>query len=203
MKRHRNRSLSPTRHMPGFTLVELLLALTITAMIGGGVSAMLFSVSYGTTSESDIRRVTVKERVIALRMDAAIRSSRMILDQGADYLVLWMGDSRDNGVPDLSEIRRIERNSATSELWSYTAIPALPDADNTQYTFITDFNTVTQALAGTANFPGQQWAGNVTAWGQTLDQANPQTATMLAYSITCSGNNVTSTVSSTLSLRGR
>lgn len=187
----------------GFTMVEILIAMAITALIGTGVSVMLVSVSNGTTSQSDLRRASVKEKVIAMRMNTAIRSSKIVLDQGPDYLVLWMGDERANGLPDLSEIRRIDRDSTTLELWSYTAPLGISDAANTTYSFVDDFQAITWALMGTANFPGQIWGTNVTAWTQTLNQTNPQATTLVGYSLTLAGNNVMGTVANTLSLRSR
>lgn len=199
----KQRSVSAVHRGAGFTMVELVLALAITGMIGLAVSSMLVSVSYGTTSQADLRRASVKEKVIALRMNLAISSSKMVLDQGVDYLILWMGDQRQNGLPDLSEIRRIDRDSTTLELWSYAAPPGLADADNTQYGFANDFETITAALAGTTNFPGEVWGTNVTAWTQTLNQTNPQAATIVGYSITMMANDVTGTATNTLSFRSR
>ena len=137
----------PRRVCGGFTLVEILLALGLTGLIAAGASTMLFSVSLGTTSEAEIRRTTVKEKVIGLRMSNALGASKMVLDHGTDYLVLWMGDQRDNGVPDLSELRRIERDGVTHQLTSYRAPLNLSDANNTTYGFVDDFGLSIQAIS--------------------------------------------------------
>ncbi len=196
-------SAKPRGCTGGFTMVEVMIALAVTGLVGAAVSAMLVSVSYGTSSQADLRRISVKERVIAIRMNTAISSSKMILDQGADHLVLWMGDSRQNGLPDLSEIRRIDRDATTLQITSYIAPIDLSDAANTQYSFADDFDAVTLALRGTADFPGEIWATGVTAWSQARNQTNPQAATLLSYNLTLAGDDVTGTVVHTLSLRSR
>ena len=196
-------SVSFVRHDSGFTMIEIMIAMAMTAMIGLAVSSMLVSVSYGTTTQDDLRRTTVKEKVIATRMDQAIRLSKMVLAQGPDHLVLWMGDRRRNGVPDLSEIRRIDRDNTTMELWSYSAPMSLSDSQNTPYSFATDFDATTSALMGTSNFPGELWGTGVTSWNQTLDQSNPQSAKLVGYSLTLPGNNVPSAATGVLSLRSR
>ena len=191
------------RNKNGFTIVEMILALGITAMVGVAVSAMLVSISYGTTNQTDLRRADVKERVLGMRISDAIQSSEMILAQGSDHLILWMGDSRENGLPDLSEIRRIDWDVTDQEMWSYSAPFDLLEANNTTYNFVDDFNTITLALMGTSNFPGEPWAHMVTGWTQTLDQVNPQAAKMIQYTVTLSGSDVVSVVTNTVSLRKR
>lgn len=199
----RNLSRTRGRYESGFTLVEIMLALTLTGLIAGATTSMLFSVAAATTTQSEIRHTTVKEKVIGLRMNDAISSSKTVLAQGADYLVLWMGDQRMNGVPDLSEIRRIERDDPTDQLMSYRAPFSLPDVDNATYMFTDNFNAITTAMKGSADFPGELWGTNVTAWTQTLDQSNAQSARLVSYRLTITNNDVTGTAAGTLSLKSR
>ncbi|MCP4247270.1 MAG: hypothetical protein GY778_09505, partial [bacterium] len=80
----------PTRtRRNGLTLVELLLAVMISALIGGGVVAMLVAVAYGTSSSRDLRAIVVKSATIDGRLGAAIRRSRQVLAVGTDYCILW------------------------------------------------------------------------------------------------------------------
>ncbi len=99
-------------------LVEILLALAITGVIAGGVASLLFAVAGGTKDRQDLRRRNVRVDVLAARVDGAIRSSGMVLGSDDRCLVLWVSDSKRNGVPDLSEIRRIEWESTTKQLLS-------------------------------------------------------------------------------------
>ena len=109
-----------TRLMTGprkaLTLIELLLGIAATALIGLAISSMLFATAYGTDSDKDLRGLIIKQKLAANRLTAAIRSSKMILAKGTDYIVLWMSDSTGEGEPNLSEMRRIQRDSGTGLL---------------------------------------------------------------------------------------
>lgn len=110
--------LLPRGFKGGLTLVEFVVAMSITILIGAAASAMFFSISRGTTSRTDARRLNVRLQLIASRMDAAIRSSKMVMFRDPGTLVLWMGYTRENDEPDISEIRRIELTTATAQLMS-------------------------------------------------------------------------------------
>ena len=184
-----------------FTFVEMMLALAVTVLIGVAVSGMLVSVSYGTTSEAELRRVSTKSALLRLRLNAAVRSSRMVLDQGPEFLVLWMADTRENGKPNLSEIRRLELDAGDGRFWSNTAPAGLPAGDDTQYNLSDDFDALTTALAGTANFPDELWATDVTDWVLTLDAASPQAAAVVSYRLTLQTDDAVDTVSGAATLR--
>ena len=77
-------------------------AMALTTLIGAGVSAMIVSVSYGTTTRSEQSRVNIKQKIVSARISAAIRSSKMVLAEGPEHLVLWTGDARKNSKPNLS-----------------------------------------------------------------------------------------------------
>lgn len=169
----------------GLTLVELLLALSVTAMIGAGVAAMMLLVSSGTTERTDLRALLVKEKSVAARLSAAVRSSLRVLDQGSDYVVLWIGDTRRDDQPNLSEIRLIERLS-DGRLLCYSA--SFPDGwtdeqiatADTAYQLTDNFRTVTTALKSGSYFPSELWAQGVQSWTVVLD-ATPETARLLSY----------------------
>jgi hypothetical protein len=176
------------------TLVELLLGLAITALIGLGIMTVLFAVTRGTATQNDARGLVVKEKVVGGRVGAALRGSKMVLASGTDYVILWSADMRDPGPPSLSQLRRLERDSS-GRLWSYAAsFPAdwtqdQIDAADTEYPFDSDFNAVTTALKtqmfGTQSaFPGALWGTAISAFSVTPNKANPQAATMMSYRVT-------------------
>jgi len=63
---------------------------------------MLWAVSYGTDSARDMRVLVVKHTLVATRFTAAVRSAKMVLAQGDDYIILWQDDTNSNSVPELS-----------------------------------------------------------------------------------------------------
>jgi len=178
----------------GTTLVEVLLALTVTSLVAAAVAALLFSTSYGTSSHDDMRDVLVSNEVAATRLGAALRASKMVLAKGDNYLVLWMADTEVNDEPDLSELRRVERDPATNELRSYRAPASLPKEDDTMYELVsTDFNAITDAMKGSANLPETLWATDVTEWTTTADAADPHNEGFVGFRITTSMHGVSAT----------
>lgn len=190
-----------SRRCAGLSFIEVMLSLAITGMIGASVVSMVSAVQYGTTNEADRRRLNIKQEIIRSRVNAAIRSSRMVLDSGSDYLVLWMGDTSANDKPNLSELRRVEWDSQTNELWSNKAPDTLAESDDTEFELTDDFDTITSALAGTANFPDELWATELTAWTHSLNETDAQTATVVIYSTTVQGADLSVSASSTSFLR--
>jgi hypothetical protein len=180
----------------------MLLSLAILALIGSVLTSMLFAMSHVTRGTAETRRRNLKTEVINERIDTTIRGSSRVLAAGPHWLVLWLGDSRADSAPDLSELCRIEWDAATKEIRCAKAPAGLADANNTAYAFTDDLATITDNLAGTANFPEQVWARNVTDWTLGLDGAAPSAARFVQYSLTIQDQSTTETSHSCASLRG-
>ncbi|MCX5659911.1 MAG: prepilin-type N-terminal cleavage/methylation domain-containing protein [Planctomycetota bacterium] len=184
-----SRSLA-SRNSAGLTLVELLLAMTVTAIMGMAIAQMLIATSSATNSRNDMRALITRQKALTVRLDEAIRGSTMVLASGSNYLVLWMGDTRADDVPNLSEIRRIEYDSSLGQLISYKAVfpgswtQAAILAADTQYALTSNFNTVTTGLKGSSTFPAEIWSRNIAGWSITLNNASAQSATLVSYRIT-------------------
>jgi hypothetical protein len=184
----------------GLTLAELVLSLAITSVVAGAVAFMLTSMRPAAESQTDVRNCAVSGARAAMRLDAAVRGSRMVLAQGAGYLVLWAAETTLNEAPDLSELRRIERDPATDELHYYEAPAGL--TDDTQYDLLTtDFNAVTNAVKGTASFPQQVWATDVSGWAINLNAGNPLQATFVGYRLSLTSGEASSILVGGASLR--
>lgn len=184
------------------TLIEVTIALGVTAMIGVAVSAMLVTVSEGTMIQDDNRRIGVKKAVIASRLDASIRSSRMILAKPDDGLVLWTGDSTANGSPNISEIVRIQWSRATNEVWVYAASPKLKGKKDLTYGLASDFASITAGLIG-RQLPGQRWGTEVTGFTVRLDETEPQRAALVNYRLTLEASGLEHTMTRQAALRSR
>jgi len=194
------------------TIVELLLALTITALVSAAVASMLLAVSYGTSSKRDLRGVIVKGRIIDARMASAIRESRAILESGTDYLVLWKGDTDPNGTagsPDLAEMLLIERDNAADTLSGY-AFPssysqAQIDAANVTYQLTGNpagfFQTATANAKTAGSFVQTLWGSGVTAVTFTLDGADPSDRSMVGYQLSLTAGDLNDTIVGSTSLR--
>lgn len=183
----------------GLTLVEMLMALAVTGLIGGAIAAMLSAVAYGTSSDRDIRSLVVKNKTLSTRITAAVRQSAQLLDADDGYVVLWTSDLNDNGQPDLLELRRIELDAGTDDLTSYTPDPSAVDVT---YDIDTDdFDAITTALIASGDLLGELWATGVTAWTVTVDTADPLDATLVSFQLTLTGGGLSDTSVNAVSLR--
>ncbi len=176
------------RRASGLTLVELMLSLTITAIIGVAISSMLVATSRATATSSDGRSLLVRHRVISARMNAAVRQSIMVLETGSTYIVLWRGDTDSSGAPNMTELQRIDLSagSITSYRWSLPAgwTPAAKAAADTAYSLSSNFNTATNTLKSNAYCTSEVWTTGVTAWSISLDASTAQNASLMSYRVT-------------------
>lgn len=177
--------MSTTPRRPrGVMLVEILLALAITGLVAAGVASLLAATASGTKDRQELRQKNVRADVLAHRIDIAIRSSSTLLARDSRTLVFWTADTKKNGVPNLSELRRIEYDNGGKQIVCYEAPPTLADASNTAYDLATtNFLTTTAGLRGTASFPGAVWGKNVRAWDSSPTTATPTTR-LIGYGFT-------------------
>ncbi|MEM1211900.1 MAG: type II secretion system protein [Planctomycetota bacterium] len=175
--------LARTARRRGLTLVELLLAISGSAVIGAAIVAMLTASAYATDEANDMRALVVRHKTISARLAANIRESKQVLATGTDYLVLWVADSDGDEVPSLMEIRRIERDNASSTLRIRDANPAATDV---VYTLTDNFTTITDTLASGSDFPSVDLAEQASALSFTFNDGDPTAATLVTvrYTVT-------------------
>jgi prepilin-type N-terminal cleavage/methylation domain-containing protein len=187
-----------TSRRHGLTLVEMMIALAITGLIGTAVASMLTAVAYGTSSSRDIRSLVVKNKTLSARVTAAIRGSAQLLDAADGYVVLWTKDLNGSGVPDLLELQRIELDSVADELTSYTPDPSATDV---AYAITDDFDATTTALIGSGDMDGALWATGVTQLTITLDDADPLVAELVSFQLTLEAGGLADVSVNAVSLR--
>jgi len=183
----------------GLTLVEMLMALAITGLIGAAIASMLSAVTYGTSSSRDIRSLVVKNKTLSTRITASIRESAQVLDAADGYVVLWTNDLNASGVPDLLELQRIELDTGTNELTSYTPDPSAIDV---AYDLaIDDFDAITTALIGSGDLVDELWATGVAQWAVSVDTVDPLDATLVSFQLTLDAGGMSDTSVTAVSLR--
>ena len=161
----------------GLTLLELLLALAGTAVIGSAVAAMLTGVAYGTSVDKDMRSLITRQMALRARVEAEVRESRMVLDAGADYMILWSSDADDDGLPSKAEIQVIEYDAVMDRVMRYAPAPLITDVG---YALTDDFRTATDSYKGDSTFPGERWAEQISSLSVTLDNIDPQSARLVS-----------------------
>lgn len=122
--------------MPGFTAVELLMALSISSLVMLALSAILTSVAQGWTHTENARGYVMSESAGMLRIERLLRNCRLTGAHNAGsiegaatpaYLVLWAEDRQANGAMELGEIAILEHDPAsrTVRLWEIPGQTAL------------------------------------------------------------------------------
>lgn len=180
-------STTRRRACQGLTLLELLLALAGTAVIGSAVAAMLTGVAYGTATDKDMRSLITRQMALRARVEAEVRESRMLLDAGADYMILWSSDADDDGLPSKAEIQVIEYDAVMDRVMRYAPAPLITDVG---YALTDDFRTATNSYKGDSTFPGERWAEQISSLALTLDHLDPQSAKLVSFRFGMAGGEV-------------
>ena len=198
-------SQTRTKISRGYTLIELMLALTIMSLVATVVATLLYSVSRGTNSRDVVLGENTAIAVACARINAAIRPGGQVLAQGNDFLVIWTSDANGSMKPNISEMRRLELNPATKELTLYGAPASLPRGTDNGYDLAQNFDLVTRQLRNTEVFTGTTLINGIQSW--TPACVGPMSSSRLVtYTVTLApvttGNNPL-TAKSSAALRGQ
>lgn len=107
------------RRNNGFTLVECLLALSITAITALAVAGVSTALSNASRHGTDLTRASQTARGVMRRVQSRLRSSALIVAAGEDRLLLWVGDANEDGQINASEVCVVHRDAETSQLSEY------------------------------------------------------------------------------------
>lgn len=186
------------RRTAGFTLVELLLALALSSVVGLLTAMMLAQLSAATRDQSDIRRAEIARQVAVARLGAFARSTSMALASDASHLVLWKGDVNGDGRPNLSELRRLTWDAGAQDVRTCESPANLDPALDQTYQLTDDFLAIAAAHAGSPAFPESVALQHVTAAQWQFDTPSAQTARLIRLQVTlnnASGTDVATIIS--------
>jgi hypothetical protein len=111
----------------GLTLLELMLAMAITGMVGVGIASMLTMVATGARGNRDGRSAVLRTHAAGVRLRAYMDPALCVLQHDpARGLVVWLSDTTGDGVVNLTEMRVIWWDEASREV-SVERV-ALPEA---------------------------------------------------------------------------
>ena len=104
------------RHRVGFTLIETLLAVCITAMVGTGIATMMSVLSRDIGLQYEARGVLVRTSTAQARLSSYVAPARHVLEADESALVLWLEDARESNTVHASEIRWVRHDEHQDRL---------------------------------------------------------------------------------------
>lgn len=150
---------APTTH--GLTLLELMLALSITTIVAAAIAGMLSAVTVGVGTRRDARSVMIRAGAAQSRLSAYIIPCSSLLANDGSSLVVWLEDSRASDTVHATEVRWLSYDAADGAIdvhfvdFPETWTPAARDLADTEYTADADWNAVL-------------WSYQINGWISTL-----------------------------------
>jgi prepilin-type N-terminal cleavage/methylation domain-containing protein len=194
----------PIGRRAGLTLIELIIGLSITAVIASIIAVLINATAMGTTSQQDGRRLLVRFQAIRSAVSNDLSNAKCILDVGPNYIVYWIGDDpagvvAPNNAVNLSELRMLEVDTAGNlnlyrVQWPATFKNAdILSADQT-YAANTAWHSAVQNAATAGYLVPAKLASNATGLAATLDSATLTSARMVTLSISLNDTVTTRTI---------
>lgn len=116
MQRREAKRLSSYSGRGGFSLVELLVALTVSSIVLAAVATLAYAMSSANDSTDDTSFKQAQVRYTTLRLSELIRQCKLICFAGADDLTVWRGDDNADGQINSSELVVVEKGSSGDHL---------------------------------------------------------------------------------------
>ena len=117
----------------GMTLLETLLAIGMTTIVGAGISGMMHVLSNDVAMQHEVRTGIVRAALVQSRLSAYVGRARCFLDLESQQAVLWLEDQNGDDTIGATEVRWFMFNPTTGTgvvNWIDTQTPdALPTYD--------------------------------------------------------------------------
>jgi hypothetical protein len=116
-------------HKKAFTVAELLIAMSITAVVGLAVASVASALSHAHGQAESLWNAIQSARTGMGRIETLLRKAKLVTGTGPDRLLCWMGDANDNREIDLDEIALIHRvaDARTVQLSRVVFPETMPD----------------------------------------------------------------------------
>jgi prepilin-type N-terminal cleavage/methylation domain-containing protein len=88
----------------GFTLVELLVALTVTTIVLSAVVTLAYAMSAANDSTDDTSEKQARLRYTTLRITDLVRHSKLVCETPGDAFAIWRADGNGDGQINLNEL---------------------------------------------------------------------------------------------------
>lgn len=108
--------MKTTRSITGLTLVELLVALIVTAILLSAVATLAFALNSASQASDDTVFKQAQLRHATLRVSELVRSCRLICAAPGNDLVIWRADENGDGQINITELVYLERGDSLNTL---------------------------------------------------------------------------------------
>ncbi len=175
----------------GFTVLELLLALTVTAFVGLGIASMLAMVRAGAAGELDRRSILLRAHAAQRRLRAYISPALNIPQMDPDRgVVLWLHDEKPMNNIHMTELRVVWYD-AGNELITVERVKfpeamsqVLKDQLDLPYPASTDFFTLMEDQRALGYTTTETLVDDVMGMAIELSDPTPASATRLYLTLT-------------------
>lgn len=99
----------------GMTLIETMLAIGMTALVGAGISGMMHVLSNDVAMQHEVRTGVVRAALVQARLSAYVGRSRCLLDLESHRAVLWLQDTDGDDAVHAAEIRWLHWSEANGD----------------------------------------------------------------------------------------
>ena len=178
----------------GLTLIELMLAMTISVMIAGAMSGMVSAVTAGVTSRQDTREVMIRSSAANTKLAAYVNPARAIWGTDASTVALWFNDSREGGGIHVTEVRWLIYDAANDAVevhfvkfpddWSQVA----KDIEDVEYSKTQTFAAMYAKYSAGGHMAKLRLLDNVEDFSFKLDNATALDAQRITFTLTLTGS---------------
>lgn len=135
----------------GMSLIELMLALVVTALVAGAIAGMLSAVSTAFATREDGRSLMIRANLAQARLAGYIEPARCVLESSPTGMVIWLNDDRESGTIHATELRWLRYDDSRGVIevefidLSNLVSQHLRDLTDQEYTSDVDWDIILQA----------------------------------------------------------
>jgi hypothetical protein len=104
------------RERNAFTLLELVMSLSMMSIIGLSVAGLSVAVGDGYVASEGYYDALQSGRNTMMRIEATVRKAKLIIASTGNSVTFWAGDTNADGLINLDEIKTVTLNTATGEI---------------------------------------------------------------------------------------
>lgn len=175
----------------GFTLLELMLSLVVTAFVGLGIASMMNMVSASESMDRDSRTVLLRSHAAQMRMRAYLDPALCVIAHDPSRgVAIWLADEKPNDNVHVSELRVLWWSAGSGTLrlervdWPDAWPPELIDEEDVILPPGTDFFAAMEAQRAAGLTVFETILEEVDAFSVDYEPASVQDARLLRMTVT-------------------